>query len=155
MDTELAALAKAGAATLVALMTSDLWTQARGGFTRLFARNATAGTRTEHLEASRADLAIAHAAGDAAAAALIQAEWQARIDQLLRSDPAAAQDLRRLLRIPELSQAPTVHNVSSGNVHFGSVIQAGHISGNVLHVMPTSDGHADGHNTNPDDGSSS
>jgi hypothetical protein len=79
MGTELAALAKAGAATLVALMTSDLWTQARDGFARLFARNATAGTRAEHLEASRADLAIAHAAGDAAAAALIQAEWQARM----------------------------------------------------------------------------
>jgi len=152
MDTELAALAKAGAATLVGLMTSDLWTQARDGFARLFARNATASTRTEHLEASRADLAIAHAAGDAAAAALIQAEWQTRIDQLLRAVPATAQELRRLLHIPELGQAPTVHNVSSGNVHFGSVIQAGQISGSVLHVPPTSYGHADGHNADPDDG---
>jgi hypothetical protein len=140
MNTELAALAEAGASALVALMMSDFWAQAKERFARFFARSPAAGTAGEHLEASRVDLAIARAAGDAAAVAVIQAKWRVRFEELLRSDPAAAPELRQILRAPGLSQPAAVYNISSGNVHFGFVIQAGQISGGAFNVAPASDG---------------
>jgi hypothetical protein len=154
MEAELAALAKTGAATLVVLMASDSWAQAKGGFARLFARDRKESTMPERLEMSRAEVVAAHATDDDVQVAVIEARWQSRLGNLLRADPAAAQELRRLL-LPAADPGPAgaVRNVSSGNVHFGSVIQAGQISGAVFHVSATSGGRDGSQEGNRGDGS--
>lgn len=140
MESELAALAKAGAATLVGLMVSDSWMQMKEGFARVFARGGMTDNALQHLETSRAELTAAQAKGDGLAAAAIEAQWRTRLHHLLRSDPAAGEDLRCLLHPP--GTGPTgvngpVYNANSGRVRFGSVIQAGQISGAVFTITPT------------------
>ncbi len=135
METELAALAQSGAATLVGLMVSDSWTQAKAGFARLFARGGTVDDAVRELESSRDELTMARVRGDDTEAADIESEWRTQLRHLLRSDPAAADELRHL--IGQLSSS-TIYNINNGDVRFGSVIQAGHISGGAFGGVPSS-----------------
>jgi hypothetical protein len=75
VEAELAALAASGATSLVGLMVSDAWTQARDRLARLFVHGGSgAGGATAELDAARAELVSARAAGDDGIAADIEAE---------------------------------------------------------------------------------
>lgn len=134
METELAALAQSGAATLVGLMVSDSWAEAKAGFARLFARGGTVDDALRELESSQDELTVAHARGDDTEAADIELEWRSQLRRLLRSDPTATDELRRL--IGRLSSS-TIYNINNGDVRFGSVIQAAHISGGAIGGVPS------------------
>ncbi|MFF9352368.1 hypothetical protein [Streptomyces sp. NPDC014734] len=142
MEAELAALAASGATTLVGLMVSDVWAQARDRVAGLFAHGGdrSAGelarierSQAEQLQASREALLTARASQDEATAADITQEWEARLRRLLRGDPAMADELRRLLDElrPQLPQQPavSVHNTISDGEFHAPVFQAARISG--------------------------
>ncbi|OON74749.1 hypothetical protein GBW32_08090 [Streptomyces tsukubensis] len=135
MDAELAALAAAGATTLVQQMATETWAQARGRVAAFFARRGGAepGGAEDELEASRDELTAP--GQDEETAADIRSElhdqWRNRLRRTLRADPAAAEELRALL--DELAPpSPSgrvghVYNTISGGEYRGTVIQAGSI----------------------------
>lgn len=128
MEAELAALAASGATTLIGLMATEAWTQARDRVAGFFSRG-----REEELDLSRAELVAAREAGDDQAVADVEAEWRTRLRRRLQADPEAAAELRLLLDelTPQLpaQQVRDVRNTVSGGVQHGPVIQAGTISG--------------------------
>ncbi|KPI08572.1 hypothetical protein OK074_3573 [Actinobacteria bacterium OK074] len=136
MDAELVSLAGTGATTLVTLMVTDGWEQVRSRVAAFFSRGreGEAEAVQAELESSRAELVAARAAQDEDAEADVRAEWRVRMRRTLQADPQAAAELRALL--DELLPAepdPTagsVHNVISGGVQHGTVIQA-HTIGDV------------------------
>lgn len=151
MSTEIAELASAGAAALIGLMASDLWDHLKHDLARLVGRATGKQRAAELLETSRNQAAAARAASDEASLAMIQAQWRSRLADWLRSDPAAADDLRRLLIHPAAPPVIAVRNVSRGDVRFGSVVQAGQISGAVYQVITESgDASQPGSRTEPD-----
>ncbi|MFH8343219.1 hypothetical protein [Streptomyces sp. NPDC018045] len=133
MDAELATLAAAGATALVQQMVTEGWTQARQRVAEFFARRRGGGEEEAlvgELEVSRAELVAAQRNGDEDGAADVTAEWRVRLRRALRDDPAAAEELRRLLA--ELRpdegvrvEVREVHNTISGGTHSGTTIQAG------------------------------
>ncbi|MGW0820536.1 hypothetical protein [Streptomyces sp. NPDC002845] len=130
MDTELTALAAAGATALVQQMVTDGWTQVRDRVVALFARGREEEAVQGELEESRADLVAAQDSGDEEAVADVQAEWRNRLRRTLRADPEAAAELRTLLdelAPPADDQGKGTahnHNTISGGVQHGTVIQA-------------------------------
>ncbi|MYV97343.1 hypothetical protein [Streptomyces sp. SID3343] len=146
MESEIAALAASGAITLMGLMVSDAWQQVRARVGRLVSRGGDERVVTAELEATRAELVAAERTGDTAPAMELRTEWELRLRQLLRADPAAAAELRALLADTEGLRtgmpAPTsVHNTVSGGTLHGPVIQAGTVTGtvgtNTTTVAPT------------------
>lgn len=143
MEAELAALASSGATTLVGLMVSDYWAQAKDGFVRLLTRLNPAEAPLGELETSRIELVTARLEHDNTKAAAIENHWHARLESLLRSDQTAADELRRLLDAPPQRSTDSISNFNAGDTQFGSIIQAGHISGATFHIAPTSGEHTD------------
>ncbi|MFC5722022.1 hypothetical protein ACFP1Z_17800 [Streptomyces gamaensis] len=133
MEAELAALAASGATTLVGVMVSDAWGQAKGRLAWFFARGGDEEAAGEELSEAREELVAARAAEDAPLVADIEAGWRMRLRRVLQADPAAAEELRRLLAElePEGGEpAGGVRNSVSGVVH-GSVVQSGQIHGGI------------------------
>ncbi|MGW4442085.1 hypothetical protein [Streptomyces sp. NPDC004682] len=126
------ALAAAGATAFVQQMAADSWAQARDRLVSFLSRHGGDEAVIEgELETSRGELTVAMDAGDQEVAADVEAEWRTRLRRTLAADPAAATELRAIL--DELTtgragqQAAKVHNVISGGVQHGPVIQAGHV----------------------------
>ncbi|MFG3000975.1 hypothetical protein [Streptomyces sp. NPDC048340] len=101
---DVAALVTAGATTIVGLMASEAWTYASGRFARLLGRTEAAdpaeGTdpaAEAELRASRAELLVARADGDEAAAVRVEEAWRDRLRDALERDPAAVRELTELL----------------------------------------------------------
>ena len=138
MEAELAGLAASGATTLVGLMVSDAWAQTREQVARLFARGGDGSAEAGELQQSQAELLAARESGDTEAAADVEAEWRTRLRRLLRSDPAAADELRSLLA--ELSPPATggpavaVHNTINGAVEHSTVVQGQDFGALTFHV---------------------
>lgn len=137
MEAELAGLAASGATTVVGLMASDAWTQVRTRLARFFARDGAEGAQEaagDDLERSREELAEARQAQDAGTEDDVRAEWRLRLRRMLQADPAAADELRRLLAElapePPAAGAATYYTVNStrGGVFHEAVIQAGSIT---------------------------
>ncbi|WP_371655977.1 MULTISPECIES: NB-ARC domain-containing protein [unclassified Streptomyces] len=113
MEAELTALAASGATSLVGLMVSDSWAQARERLGRFLARrrgdaDGADGTRgagdaedsgdaEDELQATSDELEAARAGRDERAVADLEERWSRRLLQILREDPDAAGELRRLL----------------------------------------------------------
>jgi hypothetical protein len=137
VEAELAALAASGATTLVGLMVSETWTQARDRLTRFFARGGDEDTAEEELRVSRGELVAAREAEDEDAVADIEAAWRTRLRRALQADPAAAEELRALLAelAPEGNGPPagTVRNSISGGTQYGPVLQGQQFSGLTFH----------------------
>lgn len=119
---DVAALVTAGATAIVGLMASDAWTYASGRLARLLGRTDT------ELRASRAELLLARADGDEAAAEQLQEGWRERLRTVLESDPAAVRELTELLDEVnpgwrEAPQDPAVRNTISGGTIHGTVVQ--------------------------------
>ncbi|WP_267716142.1 hypothetical protein [Streptomyces sp. CoH17] len=143
MEAELAALAASGATTLVGLMVSETWDQARQRLSRFFARGGDEEDVAAELRSSRSDLVRAHEDADAEALADIESTWRARIRRALLADPAAAEHLRSLLAEVGSDDGGeslgAVHNTVSGGVQHGPVLQGGRFSGLSFHVHGNDD----------------
>lgn len=142
MEAELLTLATSGATTMVGLMVSESWTQARTRLAGFFGRDGSEPEAIEaELEVSQRELTAALDDGDDLAAADVEAEWRTRLRRVLRTDPVAAADLRALLdEVAPLvgdGDAGAVHNTISGGVQHGPIIQGRDFSDLTLH-MPTS-----------------
>ncbi len=135
MEAELAALAASGATTLVGLMVSESWAQARDRLTRFFARGGDERAVDEELSLSRSELVAARAAEDADAAADVEAGMRTRLRRALQADPRAAEELRAVLAeiAPDGGGGGgppgAVHNSIGGGVQNGPVFQGGRFSG--------------------------
>ncbi|MFI9723273.1 hypothetical protein ACIHFE_27060 [Streptomyces sp. NPDC052396] len=134
MEAELTALAVSGATALVRSMATDAWEQVKGGLARLVSRGGDTRRAEEELAASRTELVAARQAGDEEAAADIQEEWRLRLRRVLRTDPEAARELRRLLDEVAPDDGPaagsvTVNNTISGGSYDGPVFQGQNFSG--------------------------
>lgn len=139
MDTEFAALAASGASTLVSLMVTDSWAQARELVGRLFSRIGAGSPTIADLDAARARL-LAADAGDAQTTREITDRWHAHLHRLLQTGSATSDDLHDVLTsLQQLVNVPAahpvhVHNDINGGVQHGPVIQSGRITGLTLHV---------------------
>ncbi|MFI9024175.1 hypothetical protein [Streptomyces sp. NPDC053560] len=140
MDSELAALATSGATTLVSLMVTDSWTHARELLGRFLSRGDSGSAAVADLDAARARLLAAEAAGDPDGARDTAEQWQPYLRHLLSSGAASGGELRELLaslqRLEREADARPVgvRNDISGGVQHGPVIQTGRISGLTFHV---------------------
>ncbi|WP_369033232.1 hypothetical protein [Streptomyces adonidis] len=141
MEAELAALATSGATTLVGLMVSETWTQARDRIARFFARGGDENLVVEELRLSQQELTAARASEDDLAAADVEAVWRTRLRRALQTDPEAAEQLRLLLAeldpMVKSESAASVHNSISGGVQHGPVIQGQHFTGLTFHTTGT------------------
>jgi hypothetical protein len=139
VEAELAALAASGATTLVGLMVSETWTQARDRLARFFAGADDEEKVEGELDASQAELVAAREAEGEAVAADIEDAWRTRLRLALLSDPGAAEDLRALLAelAPEGNgaHAGTVSNNVSGGTQYGPVVQGQQFSGLTFHIQ--------------------
>ncbi|MFD9560939.1 ATP-binding protein [Streptomyces sp. NPDC059994] len=113
MEAELTALAASGATSLVGLMVSDSWAQARERLGRFLARrrgdaggaDGADGTRSAgdaedaegELQTASDELEAARGVRDERAVADLENRWSRRLLEILREDPGAASELRRLL----------------------------------------------------------
>lgn len=105
MDAEVAVLCSAAATTLVTLMTTDSWKQAKAGFAGLWRRHQgqLAALVEADLEAAAAAATAAQQAGDAQATtelnAELAAEWGSRLRRLVEADEQATAEVRRLVEL--------------------------------------------------------
>lgn len=92
-------IALAAGTALVGAMATDAWQSARTGMTTLWrrVRPEQADTVEEELAETRAQVLAARADGESETEQTLAADWQLRLQALLRADPAIAAELRHLL----------------------------------------------------------
>ncbi|MCX4758111.1 hypothetical protein [Kitasatospora purpeofusca] len=125
MEAEIAQLVTTGATTVVGLMATEAWTQARSRLAALFGRGRNAEEVSAELEEIRVE--VVRADGDAELVGDQAAELRNRLRRLLREDPRAAAELEAVLRefAPRQQPGDTVHNEIHNGTFNESVIQAG------------------------------
>ncbi|KJY33524.1 hypothetical protein [Streptomyces sp. NRRL S-495] len=130
MEAEIAQLVTTGATTVVGLMATEAWTQARSRLAALFGRGRDAEEVSAELEEIRVE--VVRADGDAELVGDQTAELRNRLRRLLRQDPRAAAELEALLRefAPRQRPGATVHNEIHNGTFNESVVQAGRITHN-------------------------
>ncbi|MEV0192076.1 hypothetical protein AB0I39_26510 [Kitasatospora purpeofusca] len=132
MEAEIAQLVTTGATTVVGLMATEAWTQARSRLAALFGRGRDTEEVSAELEEIRAE--VVRADGDAELVGDQAAELRNRLRRLLREDPRAVDRLRAVLEefAPRAPQPGSVvyrsTNTLSGGSH-NTVIQAGFVNG--------------------------
>lgn len=120
-------------ATLVALMATDAWLQARDGLVTLWrrVRPVQADEVSLALEETREEILVVRQDGDTQSEADLVRDWDRRLRRLLEQDPAVAEQLQQLLNevrgsLPSDEQtavpAPVFNTHVSGN---GRVYNAG------------------------------
>ncbi|WP_326811009.1 hypothetical protein OIE62_23415 [Streptomyces scopuliridis] len=144
MEAELMALAAAGATAFVQQMAADSWAEARHRIVSFFShRGGEEDVIEGELETSRGELTVAMQTSDERTALDVEAEWRTRLRRTLVANPAAASELRAILDelAPDRTdqQAADVHNVISGGVQHGPVVQAGDV-GSLSFGTPTVQG---------------
>jgi len=99
MDAELTGLASAAATTVVKLLATTGWEQAKTAVAGLWRRAhpERAETVQAELADSRTDVLAARQAGDEQAELALVGEWSGRLRRLVATDPALAAELRQLL----------------------------------------------------------
>ncbi|MFD3540080.1 hypothetical protein ACFWUQ_11345 [Streptomyces sp. NPDC058662] len=136
MDAELVALASSAATTVVGLLATDGWEQAKVGVAALWrrARPEQAETVEAELVAARTGVLTARQAGDDGAEAALTAEWCDRLRHFLAADPARARELRALLA--ELSPpSPAAGRAGRVEMHgTGSDNARIYMSGGDMHI---------------------
>ncbi|MEU8083872.1 hypothetical protein AB0B57_09680 [Micromonospora sp. NPDC049101] len=130
MDPEFAALSAAGAQTIVTLVATEAWGQAKELIVRAFTRNSGALSRSVESELQRSHDAIvaADSSGDFRIREQEQARWDARLRLLMLESPETASMIGELIRsagvsIASSSQAITMHAKASGQAR---IYQQGH-----------------------------
>ncbi|MBT2506924.1 hypothetical protein J7I98_13685 [Streptomyces sp. ISL-98] len=114
-----------GGATLVALLATDAWVQARAGVVALWRqfRPVQADEVTLALDETREEVLAARECGDTQGEAVLVRDWERRLRRILGEDPAVAEHLRRLLvevdgSLPEAERptlGPVFHTRVSGH----------------------------------------
>lgn len=140
MIDSLAALAAAASTALVGAMATDVWGTARDGMLRVLGRGEPLGEEEPSALAAQLDgeAALVRAADDAEAArqSLVPA-WRLRLEQFLRDNPEAVDDVRALTRrlsaeLPHTPQYSVQHVVAHDNAQaFG--VQHGNV---IIHQEP-------------------
>jgi hypothetical protein len=99
VDPELTALTSTAATTVVQLLATAAWEQARSAVVGLWRRAhpERAETVQAELEDSRAELLAARQAGDEQVEQALVGEWQGRLRRLMVADPQLADDLCRVV----------------------------------------------------------
>ncbi|WP_225850659.1 hypothetical protein [Streptomyces sp. HPF1205] len=99
MDPQLAALSAGASSTLVTLMVTDGWQQARDGVVRLWRqfRPEAAADVAEALDTVRAAVLVGRAAGAPVDEVALRDEWARRIGELLAAGADAEAALRAAL----------------------------------------------------------
>jgi hypothetical protein len=92
-------IALAAGTALVSAMAADAWEGARSGLVTLWrqVRPEQAEVVDEELADTRTQVLAARESGEDDTEQALVADWQLRIQALLRADPAVAAELRRLL----------------------------------------------------------
>jgi hypothetical protein len=130
MDGDLAVMASSAATTIVSLMATDAWGQAKEKICTLWRH-----FRPEQADSIGSDLdrACAEIAGAGEAVALaISREWESRLLRLLAADTAVAAELSRV--IDELSR------IRSGGLARGGIRQSARASGKSTVIQIGGDG---------------
>ncbi|MGW7101351.1 hypothetical protein [Streptomyces sp. NPDC054838] len=147
---DVGALVTAGATTVVGLMASDAWAYASGRFARLLGRGEGAdgapdeADAARELRASRAELLMARADADEAAAARVEDGWRERLREVLQRDEAAARELAELLDEVnpgwrEGASPAATHNTVSGGTFHGQVFQGRDFGAITVNQPPRTD----------------
>jgi hypothetical protein len=127
VEAELVALIGTGATTVVGLMVTDAWEQAKQRVVRLLARGGEADTVVGELDESRSALVAATGTTDEDLASDLTASLRLRLRRLLEQDPGAAEELRHLVDEfgPAAQPGPreSVHNSITGGTQHSPVIQ--------------------------------
>ncbi|WP_424640518.1 hypothetical protein [Embleya sp. AB8] len=156
MEAELLTLATSGATTMVGLMVSESWAQARARLAAFFGRDSGDTDVAElELETSQRELTAAREAGDEQVVADVEAEWRTRLRRVLRTDPVAAADLRALL--DELAPlvgdrgetTSVVHNTISGGEYHAPVQQGRDFARQTFHTTVANTPHTSPGSGNP------
>ncbi|MGW1614911.1 NB-ARC domain-containing protein [Streptomyces sp. NPDC002285] len=150
MEAELTGLAVAGATALVGLIVTEAFERAKSGLARLFRRGTSEEAAEEELQAAHEDLTRARETGDVEAQAEVRVRLQHRLEGVFREDPAAAEELARLLSelAPDASHAFV--NLVSGGVNHGLVIQSSPIHGDIHFHVPAAPSPATNRRATPD-----
>ncbi|MFE1882971.1 NB-ARC domain-containing protein [Streptomyces diastatochromogenes] len=97
MDAELGTLAAQGATALIGLLVADSWVKTKD-LARWVTRRRSGRGADDELDSSREELDAARERGEEERATnRVAAAWERRLLDILRSDPEAAEELRRLL----------------------------------------------------------
>lgn len=139
MDPELTALTSTAASTVVRLLATAAWEQAKTAVGGLWRRvhPERAETVQAELEECRVEVLAARQVGDEQAEETLVGEWHGRLRRLVTADPQLADDLRRMvaeLRSVLADAAPQATTITMQARTFGNsrVNQAGRD----LHVTP-------------------
>ena len=105
MDPELTALTSTAATTVVQLLATAAWEQAKSAIGGLWqkAHPERAETVQTELEESRTEVLAARQVGDEQVEQALVDEWHGRLRRLVAADPQLADELRRV--VGELSSA--------------------------------------------------
>ncbi|MEU6146437.1 hypothetical protein ABZ848_39595 [Streptomyces sp. NPDC047081] len=143
MDPELGMLVGTGATTMVGLMVTESWEQAKQRLARLFARSGDDATAIDgELDASRATLTAAAGTPDEGdLTSDVTATLRLRLRRLLEQHPEAAEELRLLVEefAPKLPSGETggVINSITGGRQYGPVFQGRSFSNLTIHGSGT------------------
>lgn len=133
MDPELTTLTSIVATTVVKLLTTSAWEQAKTAVGGLWRRvhPERAETVEAELAVSRTEVIAAQQAGNTQVEQALVDEWRGRLWRLVAVDPLLADDLRRVLaelRLLVADAAPQYTTITMQATAFGDsrVNQAGH-----------------------------
>jgi hypothetical protein len=138
MDPELTALTATAAATVVKLLATAAWEQAKNAVGELWRRvhPDRAETVQAELEETRTELLAAQQVGDEQVEQALVSEWQGRLRRLMVADPQVVDDLRQV--VAQLGSALAATDPQQGNVITMQATAFGHSrvnqAGRDLHV---------------------
>jgi hypothetical protein len=116
MDPELTALTSTAATTVVQLLATATWEQAKSAVGGLWRRvhPERAETVQAELEETRAEVLAARQVGDEQVEQVLAKEWQGRLRRLVTADPHLVDDLRHV--VTQLGSALADTNLPQGTV---------------------------------------
>ncbi|GAA3776835.1 hypothetical protein GCM10022403_009510 [Streptomyces coacervatus] len=139
MEAELVTLVGTGATTVIGLMVTDAWEQAKQRVVRLFAHGGEADTVAGELEESRNTLVTATGTADEEGLTSdLTASLRFSLRRLLEQHPDAADELRRLVDefapAAQPDPAGTVHNSISGGTQHAPVFMGRNFTNTTIHT---------------------
>ncbi|MFB7323622.1 hypothetical protein [Streptomyces sp. NPDC056190] len=132
MDAAALALVTASANSLVSLMTSEAWEQAKSGLAALFRRGRRGDVAVieDELDESARELRLSLENGDQETQDELRQQWRGKLRRLILDDPELTGELRSLLEAwsslttDAASDPPTIHQIATARDH-GRVYQQG------------------------------
>jgi hypothetical protein len=131
----------AAGTALVGSIATDTWEQSRAALLAVWRRlrPEQAEAVDEELTDTRAQLLAARRSSDAEAERALVADWQLRLQSLIRHDPAAAEELRHLM-----TTALTPELTADEQAHIGTLTMKAEASGHSRVYQAGRDQHISG-----------